>query len=344
MGRSASLEQHARTVKPPPNVSALPAGQPPRALSALLLDDVARAAHHARNARAASTRHAYARAWDRFAAYALEQHTHALPADPLVVCAYLAHLDHEGLSPSTLELALASIAARHRAARCISPTEDARVGDVIAGIRATRGSRAKGKAPITADVLAAMVDLLPDSLLGLRDRALLLVGFAGAFRRSELVALHVHHVTWHREGMIVHVARSKTDQQGEGADVPIFAAPGPLCPVAALRAWLAGAGIQAGAIFRAVDSKGRVAGVGLSDRTVALIVKRAAARLGLDARELAGHSLRAGFATSAARVGANLAEIGRVTRHASEGQIRRYIRLGTAFDRDPLRGLLRGPV
>ena len=185
-----------------------------------------------------------------------------------------------------------------------------------------------------------MIDALPPDLSGMRDRALILVGFGAALRRSELVALHVEHVAWHARGIIVLVARSKADQDGRGVEVPIHAAPGSLCPVAALRAWLDAARIIDGPLFRSVSRWGHVGRDALHARHVAEVVKRAAKRVGLDPRSLAGHSLRAGFATTAASVGAHMGEIARVTRHNSDGMLRRYIRAGTMFDRDPLRGVL----
>lgn len=304
-----------------------------------LAEDVRRAAEHAAHARSANTRRVYDGAWERWTAYALEHGACALPAAPLLVAAYLAHLDSEGLSPASLDVALAAIVDRHRAARLPPPTHDAAVRDVRAGIRARRGTRPRSKAPLSPSDLQEMIDALPKDLSGIRDRALLLVGFGSALRRSELVALHVDHVAWHLRGIALLIARSKTDQQGFGVEVPVHAASGSLCPVTALRAWLDAAGINAGAIFRRIYRSGRV-GAALSARAVAEVVKRAARRTRLDPRKLAGHSLRAGFATTAASEGANLAEIGRVTRHKSEGMIRAYIRSGTLFDRDPLRGVL----
>jgi len=308
--------------------------------SSRLAEDVARAAAHAVHARAVNTRRAYAREWERWEAYAFDHGAIALPASPLVVAAYVAHLDAEGLAPSSLDVAMSAITDRHRAARVPLPSNDPVVRDVMAGIRARRGTRPRAKAPLSPMDLRAMLEALPSTVLGVRDRALLLLGFAAALRRAELVAVEVAHVSFHREGILVHVARSKTDQVGEGADVPVHAAGGALCPVRALHAWLDASKIVGGPIFRRVDRWGRIGTNALTGRAVALIVKKAAERAGLDAEELAGHSLRAGFATTAARAGANLAEIGRVTRHASEGMIRRYIRQGTAFERDPLRGTL----
>lgn len=309
-------------------------------LHAKLADDVRRAAEHAKHARASSTRRAYARAWEAWTAYAEAHSANALPASPLVVAAYLAHLDAEGLGASSIDVALASIVDAHRAADLDPPTTDRRVRDVRAGLRAQRGTRHRAKAALAPFELREMIGALPPDLKGTRDRALLLCGFASALRRSELVALFVEDLEFTSRGVVFLVRRSKTDQQGQGVEVPIHAAPGPLCPVAALRAWLEASGIESGPVFRSVSRWGRVGSSPLSDRFVASVVKHAAARVGLEPRELGGHSLRSGFATTAARQGANLAEIGAITRHASADQIAKYIRRGTLFEADPLRGAL----
>lgn len=309
-------------------------------VSHALANDVLRAAEHARHARAENTHRSYARAWEQWSTYAHEHGACALPASPLVVAAYIAHMDAEGLGTSTIDVSLAAIVDRHRAARLPLPTNDTVVRDVRAGIRARRGTRPQGKAALGPFELQEMIDALPPDLSGIRDRALLLVGFGAALRRSELVALHAEHVTWHARGIVVLVARSKADQEGRGVEVPIHAAPGPLCPVDALRTWLHAASITTGPIFRSVSRWGRIGRAPLASRHVAEVVKRAARRVGLDPRSLAGHSLRAGFATTAASVGAHMAEIARVTRHESDATLRRYIRAGTMFDRDPLRGVL----
>jgi integrase len=305
-----------------------------------LVDDMKRAAEHATHARAPRTRREYARAWSSWTSYALDHGASALPASPLVVAAYLAHLDAEGLGPSSIDVALAAIAEQHRAKGYPLPSNDGVVRDVRAGLRARRGTCPKSKAALGPFELEEICSALPPDIGGTRDRALFLVGFGAALRRSELVALRVQDVAWHARGIVVHVARSKTDQHGAGYAVPIHAAPGPLCPVAALRAWLEAACIETGPIFRSVSKWGRVGSEAMRAAYVAVRLKRAALRVGLDTREIAGHSLRSGFATTAANVGANLPEIGRITRHASEGQLRKYIRAGTMFERDPLRGIL----
>ena len=150
-----------------------------------------------------------------------------------------------------------------------------------------------------AERIKAMVAASPDTLAGKRDRALVLLGFAGAFRRSELVALRVADVDESQAGLRVIVRHSKTDQEGEGATVAI-ARGAVVCPVKALQEWLEAAGISSGPVFRAVSKSGAVAEAGLSDRSVANIVKAMVGAVGLDATAFSGHSLRSGFLTSAA--------------------------------------------
>jgi integrase len=171
-----------------------------------------------------------------------------------------------------------------------------------------------------------------DTAIGARDRALLLLGFAGAFRRSELVALDIDDVQITREGMIVTIRRSKTDQEGAGQKVGIPRGRHPgTCPVKALAAWLGLAGIEAGAIFRPITRHGLIQPGRLTDRSVARIVQRTAEAAGLDPSQFAGHSLRAGLATSAAMAGAEERDIMRQTRHKSVVVARRYIRDGSLF-------------
>jgi len=202
---------------------------------------------------------------------------------------------------STLYRRLSGISQAHQAAGFSTPTTDAQVRLVFQGIRRTLGSAPDQKnAAITAEV-RAMVETLSPALIGVRDRALLLVGFAGAFRRSELVSLDVADVTFSSDGLIVQLRRSKTDQEGEGRKVGLPFGSNPLtCPVRALRAWLDVAAIARGPIFRSVDRHANVAETRLTDQSVALIVKRSARAAGLDWERYAGHSLRSGLATAAA--------------------------------------------
>jgi site-specific recombinase XerD len=173
---------------------------------------------------------------------------------------------------------------------------------------------------------------LPNDLRGLRDRALLLVGYAGGFRRSELAELRVEDLSETPEGVIATLRRSKTDPAGQGRPVALPYGSDPLtCPVRALRAWLERASITTGPLFRAIDQFGLVAEQGLSAASVALIVKRAAERAELDASDYAGHSLRAGLATQAAMNGASELSIMKQTGHRSLTTVRKYIRDGSLF-------------
>ncbi|MBX6396347.1 MAG: site-specific integrase [Alicyclobacillaceae bacterium] len=240
------------------------------------------------------------------------------------------------LKASTLERRLASISAAHRAAGYggIS-VRDEPIRSVWAGIRRTKGTAPAQKAAIRVEDLRRMVEALSDTIQGLRDRALLLVGFAGAFRRSELVSLDVEDVEQVSQGLIIRIRRSKTDQEGQGRIVGIpYGSREITCPVRSYQAWLQASGIASGAIFRPIDRHGNVQASRLSDRAVAMIVKRAAAAAGLDPTRYSGHSLRAGLATAAAAAGVEERLIMAQTGHRSEKMVRRYIREGELFRRN----------
>jgi integrase len=213
-----------------------------------------------------------------------------------------------------------------------TPTGSAKVRLVMAGIRRTLGTAQEAKTPILVDDLRRMLAGLPGNLLGVRDRVLLLIGFCGAFRRSELVALDAADVAVTRDGLVVSIRRSKTDQEGEGRKIGIpYASHVETCPVRSLQDWLEKSSITAGPLFRPIDRFGRMASIRLSGAAVGEIVKRYAAAVGLDATEFAGHSLRSGLATSAAAAGASERSIMRQTGHRSEKMVRRYIKDGSLF-------------
>jgi integrase len=177
-----------------------------------------------------------------------------------------------------------------------------------------------------------MIAALPQDLRGLRDRAMLLAGFAGGFRRSELAALRVENVETTPDGLIVRLGRSKTDQEGQGRPVALpYGSDQETCPVRALRAWLEQAGITSGPLFRALDRFGVVSDKALHPDSVGYLVKRAAGRAGFETAEYAGHSLRAGLATQAAMNGASELAIMKQTGHRSLDTVRKYIREGSLF-------------
>jgi integrase len=220
-----------------------------------------------------------------------------------------------------------------------TPTDAEAVKATVCGIRRTHGAAKVRKSPAVSAKMLAMVATAPGSLTGLRDTAILLLGFGGAFRRSELVALDVADIAETETGLLVRIRQSKTDQEAEGETIAISRGDR-ACPVKALRAWLDAAGIETGAIFRPINKSGVVAPSRLSDRTVANIVKAYAERAGLDPAVFSGHSLRAGFLTSAAGNGASIFKMMDVSRHKSVDTLRGYVRDAELFKDHAGAGLL----
>src|SRR5438445_1800065 len=267
-------------------------------LPAALGPDLAAAIDLAKAEKAASTRKAYGTDFRLFEAWCATRSVAALPAAPETVAAYLAA--NAGTSKaSTLGRRIAAIRYAHKLAAHPLPTDAEGVKATMRGIRRTHGSARVRKAPALAGKVIGMVATAPDKLAGLRDRALLLIGFGGALRRSELVALDVADIQETETGLLVTIRGSKTDQERAGATIAI-ARGDVACPAKALREWLEASGIEAGPIFRPIDKAGTVRASRLTDRSVANIVKAYAGRAGFDASTFSGHSLRAGFLTSPA--------------------------------------------
>ncbi len=293
------------------------------------VSDQARAYVHA--AKAANTRRAYAADWRDFTTWCEAAGLPALPAAPETVTLYVT-TRAESSKVSTIQRRLIAISQAHQASRLESPTKSILVRETMKGIRRVKGTAQAGKAPTLIADIRAMVAALPSSLIGTRDRALLLLGFAGAFRRSELVALDVADLEFGCQGVVITLRRSKTDQEGQGRAIGIpHGANAVTCPVKALKAWLKAAGIDDGPIFRPVNRHGHLAPARLSAGAVAEIVKRCARAAGLDPAKYAGHSLRAGLATSAAAAGVSERAIMAQTGHRSVTIARRYIREGSLF-------------
>lgn len=299
--------------------------------------DLAALEHQARSyegaSKATNTKRAYKADLDHFVAWRGECGLTAAPAAPKTVALYITDLaDGLGLRPSTIQRRLTSIAEAHRAAGMESPTRSPVVQDFWTGIRRQKTVKQVQKSPLKTDDLKMMLAVMDDSLLAARDRALLLLGFAGAFRRSELVALDVEDLQDRAEGLVVTLRRSKTDQEGQGTQKPIPYGRDPrTCPVGAVRAWLAAAGISSGPIFRSVNRHGQAQDGRLSDKAVALVVQRRAGAAALDSSKFSGHSLRAGFATQAALAGAPDRQIMAQTGHKSVSMVHRYIRDANLF-------------
>jgi site-specific recombinase XerD len=281
--------------------------------------------------RAENTTRVYRTGWAQFTAWCDQHGVLALPARPKTVACYVADLAKVA-KPATIDLRLAAISAAHRAAGYESPTKEEAVRLVRRGVRRTLGTAQRQVHPVTVPDLRTMLQGLGTDPAGCRDRALLLLGFAGALRRSELVGLDVADITEGSEGLTVRLRRSKTDQEGAGRTLGIpFGSNPATCPVRAWRAWLEVSGITEGAAFRPVDRHGHIGPTRLSAPGVALVLKRLASHAGLDASEVAGHSLRAGLATSAAAAGVSERVIAKQTVHKGTAMLRRYIREGSLF-------------
>jgi integrase len=206
------------------------------------------------------------------------------------------------------------------------------VKNTMKGIRRTLGSAPVQKAPTLTEDIKAMVEATDAGLIGVRDRALVLLGFAGAFRRSELVAMDLEDCTFGKDGLTIMLRRSKIDQEGIGRKVGIPYGSNPeTCPVRNLQRWIEAACINTGPVFRSINRHGKVQARELAGIDVARVVRKLAKRAGLDPSNYAGHSLRAGHATSAAIAGASERSIMNQTGHRSVQMVRRYIREGSLF-------------
>ena len=290
-----------------------------------------RASEFARHSKSENTIRAYRSDWTHFEKWCQVHSQPSLPASTGCVALYVADLAGTHKT-ATIIRRISAISQAHQIAGFETPTKSSQVRLVLAGIRRTNGTAQAAKTPVLVDDLRRMISRLPDNLLGVRDRALLLIGFAGAFRRSELVALDVPDAVVNRDGLVVLIKRSKTDQDGEGRKIGIPYGSNPLtCPVRALEDWLRQCGFTQGPLYRPVSRFGTVASPRLSAAAVALVVKRYAVAVGLNASDFAGHSLRSGLATSAAMAGASERAIMNQTGHRSTAVLRRYIRDGSLF-------------
>ncbi|WP_246682845.1 site-specific integrase [Methylobacterium sp. WL9] len=267
----------------------------------------------------------------------------SLPATSEAVAAFLVSEAEAGKAVSTIGRRCAAISYAHKLAKAADPTDDEDVRAVMKGIRRRVGVKPDQKAAATADVLMTLLMRTPDTLTGKRDRALLALGFAGAFRRSELVALDVADLVEDKDGLRVRIGKSKTDQEGQGSEIAIphgrF-----IRPVALVKEWLEAAGITEGPVFRPVSRSGNVRRWGSTDvgefellvprlttQAVADIIKKYTAAAGLDASTFGAHSLRAGYITTAAERGADLARIMDQSRHRDPRTVLGYIRRANAF-------------
>lgn len=290
--------------------------------------------HHAKafakDQHAQATRRAYQTDIRLFDAWCQERGLCSLPALPQTVSVFLAWGALEKASVSALARRASAIQYYHRLAGHEPPTQSEVVKATLKGIRRTLGVAPCQKVAATVDRLQDMLCHVPDTLQGKRDKALLLLGFSGAFRRSELSALLVSDLEETDQGLRVRIRHSKTDQEGMGQEVAIYRGVR-LKPVEALKTWLEASQITSGFVFRSLLKGGKISDNALSPFSVACIVKKYAQLAGFCEKDFAGHSLRSGFLTTAAERGASLFKMMEVSRHKSVDTLKGYIRRADLF-------------
>lgn len=279
---------------------------------------------------APATVRAYASDVKNFEAWCRRSDLTAFPATPEVVGAYLAAAG-EGYAMQTLRRRVAAIARASGLTGYPLDTKHPAIRETLRGIGRTHGSRGRRAAALTTTELKALSRVCEDgTLTGIRDKALLLLGFAGAFRRSELVALNVEELTWSGDGVKALLKKSKTDKEGAGAEVMIaYGRHEATCPVRTLGHWIEAARIRSGPVLRKVNKAGRVEPRRLSEDAVRQILTKRAAEAGIKgslAEPVSPHGLRAGFVTTAYRNGVSDEEIMGHTRHRSLTTMRSYVR------------------
>ncbi len=288
---------------------------------------------------AKNTQRAYATGWKAYSEWCATIRADPMTTKPIegLISCYVAHMASTGSKIATIRCYLSGILATYRSRGIEVNGKHSKLVDVLKGISRTLPKRPTRKSPTLTEDIHAMVKAIPvcrgseQLLTGIRDRAILLLGFSGAFRRSELVALTTDDLTWTPEGVIALVRQSKNDQAGEGLDKYIpYGVEDLTCPVRALREWLDAAEIQSGPIFRAINRHGHMSNKAMSGESIACIVKQNP-HITPNRDKFSGHSLRAGFITSATKRGVSRASIMQHTGHKSNA-VDVYIRLGEGFE------------
>lgn len=253
-----------------------------------------------------------------------------VPATPSVVCAYIGDFA-DTLAVATIARRIAALSKAHATAGLPNPCQTEIARATLRGLKRKHGTAQRQARPLLRDDLFRVLDCMGASLRDHRDRALLLLGFAGGFRRSELVALKCADLEVTRQGLIVTIRRSKTDQEGEGRRIGIPHGRTRHCPVAAVEAWLGASGISTGPMFRPITRHAHVTADALTGDAVSVLLRERLEAAGINPEAYSGHSLRAGFATSATQAGISTLKIRQQTGHAFDAMLARYIREGELF-------------
>lgn len=295
--------------------------------------------------KANNTLRAYESDWLDFYDWCVHRNLQPLPAEPETIVNYMNDLaDHA--KANTVSRRLTAISENHKVAGYIdtNPCRDGLVRNALDAIKREKGTMQRGKTPILLEDLQQIVACFSSDsadIAAIRDKALLLVGFMGAFRRSELVQIDVEDLSFTKNGVLILVEHSKGDQEGQGVQVAIpYSSNSSICAVTALKAWIHNAQLTSGPLFRPLNKYKQIRSRRLTDQSVALVVKKYVSLAGLNAANFAGHSLRRGFATSAAQHDVDERSIMQQTRHKSEKMVRRYIEQGNLFKNNPLNKMI----
>ena len=294
-----------------------------------------------KNSKAVNTVRAYKSDFEDFSLFCVKNGFKSIPTDPKIVSLYLTYLSSKNVKISTIKRRLVSISVIHKIKGHYLDTKHPIIIQNFMGIKRSKGVNQKGKKPLLINDLKQIIDVInqqnePD-IKKLRNKALLLIGFAGGFRRNELISLNLEDLEFVFEGLKINVKRSKTDQFGEGfiKGIPYFKNY-LYCPVKNLKHWLNISKIKKGPVFVRFLKGSKISNIRLTDQSVALIIKEYLTKAGIDDKNYSGHSLRSGFATSAAEAGAEERSIMAMTGHKSTEMVRRYIKEANLFNNNAL--------
>ena len=293
------------------------------------------------SSKANNTVRAYKSDFKDFGLFCAQNGFKSLPSEPKIVSLYLTYLSTKEAKISTLKRRLVSIGVIHKLKGHYLDTKHPSIIENIMGIKRRKGSIQKGKKPILISHLKQLIDVIDnqdnEDIKKLRDRSIILIGFSGGFRRNEIVSLDYDDLDFVEEGLKIQIRRSKTDQFGEGfvKALPYFDSPR-YCPVVSLKNWIVISKINSGALFKRFTKGSRLSEHRLTDQTVALLIKKYLELVGIDSKNYSGHSLRSGFATSAAESGAEERSIMAMTGHKSTEMVRRYIKEANLFKNNAL--------
>ena len=293
------------------------------------------------NSKAINTVRAYKSDFNDFGIFCARNGFKSLPSNPKIVSLYLTHLSTKDAKMSTLKRRLVSIGVIHKLKGHYLDTKHPSIIENIMGIKRRKGSIQKAKKPILIRSLKLIIDAIDQQnkqeIKKFRDRSIILIGFSGGFRRNEIVSLDYDDLDFVPEGLKINIKRSKTDQFGEGFTkaLPYFDS-SQYCPVVSLKNLLDLSKIKTGPVFRRFIKGSKLSENRLTDQTVALLIKKYINLAGIDNKNYSGHSLRSGFATSAAESGAEERSIMAMTGHKSTEMVRRYIKEANLFKNNAL--------